>query len=153
MAGWNEGYIVDIEYTHGFYRELAPSLLSFAALMQGVSAPGLRVEPLAYCELGCGQGYSTNLLAAANPNIQFYANDFNPAQIAGARRATSGIHHRIRGSRWPSDSSLMLTAILRDGRRWRPRSHERSRSRARPKTSSSMPSVSLPVKVFCWLGW
>jgi len=84
MAGWNEGYIVDIEYTHGFYRELAPSVLSFAALMQGVSAPGLRVEPLAYCELGCGQGVSTNVLAAANPHVEFYATDFNPTHVAGA---------------------------------------------------------------------
>lgn len=84
MAGWNAGYIVDIEYTHGFYRELAPSLLSFAALMQGVSAPGLRVEPLAYCELGCGQGVSTNVLAAANPHVEFHATEFNPSHVAGA---------------------------------------------------------------------
>src|SRR5690606_9249955 len=39
----------------------------------------------AYCELGCGQGFSTNLLSAANPDIDFYATDFNPAQIAGAQ--------------------------------------------------------------------
>jgi SAM-dependent methyltransferase len=35
--------------------------------------------------LGCGQGYTTNVLAASNPHIQFYANDFNPSHITGAR--------------------------------------------------------------------
>jgi SAM-dependent methyltransferase len=84
MADWASGYVVDIEYTHGFYRELAPSFLGFIALMQRVQAPGLGTEPAAYCELGCGQGISVNLLAAANPHIQFYATDFNPAHIAGA---------------------------------------------------------------------
>lgn len=77
--------MVDVSYTHGFYRELTPSYLGFAALVQGQSVPGLRAEPLAYCELGCGQGFSTNLLAGANPHIQFYATDFNPTHIVGAR--------------------------------------------------------------------
>lgn len=85
MADWSSGYVVDIEYTHGFYQELTPSLLGFFALLQGIQAPGLGVEPLTYCELGCGQGFSTNLLAAANPHIQFYATDFNPSHAAGAR--------------------------------------------------------------------
>jgi SAM-dependent methyltransferase len=85
MSGWTSGYVVDVGYTHGFYKELTPSFLSFAALVQGYAIPGLGNEPLTFCELGCGQGVSTNLLAAANPHIQFYANDFNPAHVAGAR--------------------------------------------------------------------
>jgi len=39
-----------------------------------------------YCELGCGQGFAANVLAAANPHIAFHAVDFNPTQIAGAQR-------------------------------------------------------------------
>src|SRR5215211_1762124 len=85
MSDWSSGYVVDVTYTHGFYRELAPSYLGFAALVQGFAAPGLGDEPLTYCELGCGQGGSTNLLASANPHVEFHANDFNPAHIAGAR--------------------------------------------------------------------
>jgi len=85
MAGWSSGYIVDVGYTYGFYRELTPSLLGFMALLQGVQSPDLSASSLAYCELGCGQGFSTNLLAAANPHIQFHATDFNPAHIVGAR--------------------------------------------------------------------
>ena len=84
MANWSAGYVVDVEYTHGFYQELTPSLLSFLALLQGVQTPDLG-SSLSYCELGCGQGFSTNLLAAANPHIQFHATDFNPGHIVGAQ--------------------------------------------------------------------
>ena len=84
MANWSSGYVVDVGYTYGFYRELTPSLLGFMALLQGVQSPDLSGSSLAYCELGCGQGFSTNLLAAANPHIQFHATDFNPAHIVGA---------------------------------------------------------------------
>ena len=82
MSSWSSGYVSEITYTHGYYRELNPSLLRFAALVNGVRFPTGR---LAYCELGCGQGVSTNLLAASNPDIDFYATDFNPAQINGAK--------------------------------------------------------------------
>lgn len=85
MANWSAGYVVDVEYTHGFYQELTPSLLSFLALLQGVQSPDLSAPSLTYCELGCGQGFSTNLLAAANPRIQFHATDFNPGHIVGAQ--------------------------------------------------------------------
>ena len=59
-----------------------PELLRVAA---GRSIPDPGAGSLAYCELGCGQGFSTNLLASANPHISFHANDFNPTHIAGAR--------------------------------------------------------------------
>lgn len=84
---WTSGYVADLGYTHGFYRELTPELIRFVALTKGIHA-GM---PLTYCELGCGQGFSANIIAAANPHIQVYATDFNPAQIAGARNlATDG---------------------------------------------------------------
>ncbi|MBB3017893.1 SAM-dependent methyltransferase [Microvirga lupini] len=96
MAHWSSGYVIDVDYTHGFYQELTPSLLSFLTLLQGVQAPDLGA-PLAYCELGCGQGFSTNLLAAANPHIEFYATDFNPGHIVGAQSlAQSTGSHNIR---------------------------------------------------------
>jgi len=85
MTSWTSGYVADIDYTHGFYRELTPSLLAFAALTANV-APAGGPQRLNYCELGCGQGFSANLIAAANPGIEIHAVDFNPAQIAGARR-------------------------------------------------------------------
>lgn len=82
---WGAGYVVDVDYTHGFYNELTPSFLNFFALFHGVKAPEKDAGPLTYCELGCGYGYTANILAAANPHIQFYANDFHPNHISGAR--------------------------------------------------------------------
>jgi len=83
-ADWTEGYVAEIEYTSGFYQELAPNLLSFAALVAGYQAPPID-RPFTCFELGCGKGISANLIAAANPAGRFYANDFNPAHIVFAR--------------------------------------------------------------------
>ena len=84
MSSWTSGYVADVGYTHGFYRELTPALLGQIALAKGVRAPSV-AGPMAYCELGCGQGFSANLIAAANPHIQVFATDFNPAHILNAR--------------------------------------------------------------------
>ena len=81
---WTDGYVSDIAYTTGFYRELAPSYLRFAAQLQGQHAPD-PAKPFAYAELGCGQGFGTNLLAAAYPHGRFVGLDFNPGQVANAR--------------------------------------------------------------------
>ncbi len=96
MADWASGYVSELTYTHGFYRELTPALLNFSALTRNIRAPAVD-EPLTYCELGCGQGFTANVLAATNPAITVHAVDFNPAQIAGARAlavqaATPNIH-------------------------------------------------------------
>src|SRR5262249_30823457 len=84
IPAWTEGYMSDVSYTLGFYRELAPGFLRFACHVSGVEGPQLR-PGLRYCELGCGRGYGTLLLAAANPRIEFVAIDFNPAHIAEAQ--------------------------------------------------------------------
>lgn len=84
MSTWTSGYVADVGYTFGFYRDLTPGLLTLAALSRGQRAPQPS-DPITYCELGCGQGFTANLLAAANPHIEVYATDFNPAHIAGAR--------------------------------------------------------------------
>ena len=58
----------DVPYTAGFYREMAPSHVAFAALVGG-SAPGAAVHPRRVLELGFGQGFGLALLAAANPDV------------------------------------------------------------------------------------
>ncbi len=83
-ANWTSGYVGDVSYTLGFYRELAPAFLNFCAVVNGVEGPLLN-RPLRYCELGCGRGYGTTLLAAANPDYEFVGVDFNPSHIAEAR--------------------------------------------------------------------
>ncbi len=85
MANWTEGYVSDVEYTEGFYREMAPSHLAFVALVMGY-APGAVGRPDHYLELASGQGFGTALLAAANPGTEFVGIDFNPAQTANARK-------------------------------------------------------------------
>ncbi|TAD88693.1 MAG: methyltransferase domain-containing protein [Alphaproteobacteria bacterium] len=84
MQAWSRGYVTDIPYTTGFYRELAPGHLHFAALANGTlpMAYGRRIR---YCELGCGYGFTTLALAAANPSSEFWGFDFNPSHIATAQ--------------------------------------------------------------------
>jgi SAM-dependent methyltransferase len=87
-ASWMSGYVADVTYTLGFYRELAPSFLHLTSIVNGVE--GLKLaQPLRYCDLGCGRGYGTVLLAAANPDFEFVGIDFNPSHVAEARGLAS----------------------------------------------------------------
>lgn len=79
MNVWNEGYVTEIGYTHGYYRELSPSLQRFALLAGGFAPP----EEGAYLELGSGQGLSACIHAAATP-CKIWATDFNPTQTLNA---------------------------------------------------------------------
>lgn len=79
MEGWNEGYVSEIGYTHGYYRELSPSLQGFALLAAGYAPP----EEEAYLELGSGQGLSACIHAAAT-QCAVWATDFNPTQTLNA---------------------------------------------------------------------
>lgn len=85
---WSQGYATALPYTYGFHRELAPPLLAATLLARGVQHSA---EPQRYrlCELGCGRGLDCNILAAANPDAEFWAVDFNPAHIADARELAS----------------------------------------------------------------
>ncbi|WP_188261083.1 class I SAM-dependent methyltransferase [Azospirillum tabaci] len=85
MNGWSDGYNADIAYTHGAYRELAPGYLAYVCLLNGIRPPRTD-RPFRYCELGCGQGMTLNILAATHPQGRFTGIDFNPLHIAGARR-------------------------------------------------------------------
>ena len=90
---WSAGYVADAPYTLGFYREMGPEHLAFAALINGYAAP---LQPgMRYCELGCGRGYGTLLLAAANPDRHFVGVDFNPTHIqeASALAKKAGIEN------------------------------------------------------------
>ena len=82
---WAKGYVADIGYTSGFYRECNPAHMAFAALTTGRS-PGLAFRPKQVLELGFGQGFGLSLLAAANPDIAFTGYDFNPEHVANAQR-------------------------------------------------------------------
>jgi SAM-dependent methyltransferase len=83
MPDWSDGYITNIDYTSGFYPGLSPHAQNFSLLYRGFAPPDIS-EGFTYCELGCGHGFSTALLAAANPQGAFWGIDFNPAHIASA---------------------------------------------------------------------
>lgn len=86
MSDWSAGYVSDIEYLPGFYREQGPAHLTLSCLINGIAPPST-ANGFDYCELGCGHGTTVALFAAANPQGRFHAVDFHPAHIARARDA------------------------------------------------------------------
>lgn len=85
MTSWSKGYVSDVEYLPGFYADQAPGHLQLACLIRGYEPP-LSSQSFSYCELGCGQGTTANIIAAGNPLAHVVAIDFNPTHIANARR-------------------------------------------------------------------
>jgi hypothetical protein len=81
-TNWTEGYITELEYTCGYYRELSPALLRLACLSRAIAPPS--INDVRYLELGYGQGLSINIHAASFDG-EFWGTDFNPAQVAHAR--------------------------------------------------------------------
>jgi SAM-dependent methyltransferase len=81
-TGWTAGYVTELEYTYGYYRELCPGLLRLVCLSAGVAPPS--IKELRYLELGFGQGLSINIHAASIDG-EFWGTDFNPGQVAHAR--------------------------------------------------------------------
>jgi hypothetical protein len=79
---WAAGYVTDIGYTFGYYRELCPGILRLACIVAGIAPP--TAASLRYLELGFGQGLSINIHAAATPGI-FWGTDLNPSQAVHAR--------------------------------------------------------------------
>jgi SAM-dependent methyltransferase len=87
MSDWTEGYVSGLEYLYGYQPELNPSRLPLAFLNVGLAPPVVETA----CELGFGQGVSTNLHAAAS-TTRWFGTDFNSAQTSFARElaAASG---------------------------------------------------------------
>jgi SAM-dependent methyltransferase len=85
MAGWNDGYVTDVVYTHASYREATPIWLATAALLLGSRPPDLS-QTFRYADLGCGHGLTATIVAATCPHAEVWGFDFNPAHIENARR-------------------------------------------------------------------
>lgn len=85
MTPWSDGYVADVAYIPGYYRQQAAPHMALACLLGGVDPmlPGA-TDRAHYLELGCGQGIGALLIAASNPAWQVTAIDYNPAHIAGA---------------------------------------------------------------------
>jgi SAM-dependent methyltransferase len=95
MTDWASGYVTEVPYTPGYYRELSPLAIRFALNCAGFKAPPAR--GFNYCELGFGQGLSLNAHAAAHPDSHFVGADFNPAHVRMAQEmaTASGASLRV----------------------------------------------------------
>lgn len=83
---WGGGYVTDLAYLPGYYRQQSPLHLNLACLLNRIA--GIPIGPdtaICYLELACGQGFGALMLAACNPQWQVIGIDFNPAHIASAR--------------------------------------------------------------------
>ncbi len=87
MSDWTSGYVADVGYTFGYYTELNPLRIKLAFMNVGLRHPDIGTA----CELGFGQGVSTNLHAAASV-VSWSGTDFNPSQAGFAQElaAASG---------------------------------------------------------------
>ncbi|MEM9726652.1 MAG: methyltransferase [Pseudomonadota bacterium] len=73
-----------VEYIWNAYDFLSPAAIDFAVNISGV--PGRRTDrPFTYCDLGCGNAVSLNLLAACFPDSAFYGVDLSAQHIANGR--------------------------------------------------------------------
>lgn len=102
QANWTRGYRADSEYTFGIYPFLNPDTLLLTLALQGlrpaadiVSTGDEDGRRLVYCELGCGQGLTLNLMAARDPDGSYHGVDYNPNQVRNARSfaAAAGIRN------------------------------------------------------------
>ena len=79
MSEWSSGYVSELGYTYGYYRELNPKYIPFSLALRGYAAP--KVETA--LELGFGQGISVNFHAAGS-DVNWWGTDFNPSQASFA---------------------------------------------------------------------
>ena len=79
------GYVIDTEYIRQVFREMLPFHLAHVCALRGLSSR-LATDPgnWALCELGCGAGLNSLMMAAAHPEARVIGVDMNPAHIAGA---------------------------------------------------------------------
>lgn len=77
-------FVTDVPYTSEYYEHLSPAVMNYVAALGGYRPrPAKRL--FTYCELGCGNGVTTVILAASNPGARFVGIDANAAHIDAAR--------------------------------------------------------------------
>ena len=82
---WSHGYPVGSAYPASFHGFQSPAHLRMICALQGVVWEVDEHTPLSIAEVGCGSGYTAQMLAAGGPNWQVLGLDYNPAHIAQAR--------------------------------------------------------------------
>lgn len=82
-------FLRDVDYPSSFFPMMAPVHLNYVCATNGLEGPSVE-SGFSYCEIGCGIGKTTNILAAANPNGQFYGIDISRRHIDAARELAAG---------------------------------------------------------------
>ncbi len=86
MTGTLDGYLTRAPYARTLQPEAAPAWLDFVATQAGYRAPRRRPgDPFSFCDLGCGHGTTSNLLAAALPQGRFLGLDAMAEHTKSAR--------------------------------------------------------------------
>ncbi|MBM3514937.1 MAG: methyltransferase domain-containing protein [Alphaproteobacteria bacterium] len=83
MASTTGGYVTDVDYVAEFYGDHAPAHMNMTAAAGGFKPRPLD-QPFAWCDYGCGNGITANVLAAGFPEARFFGVDFLPAHILTA---------------------------------------------------------------------
>lgn len=78
-----KGYVTDTSYIFGFFEELLPVNLKYAALLNGYRSAQLDSD-FTYMDLGCGNAVTLICNAALYPKAKFYGVDIMPKHIAFA---------------------------------------------------------------------
>ena len=82
MTSWSHGYPADSPYTLSYQDAASPGNLGLLCALMGVEwRPGPHMTMI---DIGCGRGYTVNVLAAANPDWTMIGLDYSPAHIAEA---------------------------------------------------------------------
>jgi hypothetical protein len=76
--------VADVPYTSGYYPHLEPAWMNYVAALGG-GRPRPAKRTFTYCELGCGPGLTTVILAASNPYARFVGVEKSPQHIRSAR--------------------------------------------------------------------
>jgi trans-aconitate methyltransferase len=84
VAASPAAYITDLRYPSAFVFGQTPLQMVWAAAAAGAPTRPLN-EPFVYCDLGCGDGITLNVLAAEYPEASFIGVDLNAGHLAIAR--------------------------------------------------------------------
>ncbi|ANF57088.1 class I SAM-dependent methyltransferase [Halotalea alkalilenta] len=79
-----DAYLTSIRYPHHYQRETSAAWLCFGVEALGYQPPDT-ARGYRWCELGCGQGYTAALNAAADPRGEFHAVDLNAEHVEAGR--------------------------------------------------------------------
>jgi len=85
MTDWARGYPIGELYPPAWYSFQSPAHLRAVCALMGVAWSARPEEGLRIAEVGCGTGYTANVLAAGNPDGSLFGLDYNPAAIGEAR--------------------------------------------------------------------